>query len=231
MMSNTDESHMPELSEMYDKLANAVVEMDENLVSELADEVINKEIDAFEAIDKGLSKGMTQAGKLFEEEEYFVPELLMCADAMNVGVDKLKPYIKVNDYEEKHKIVIGVIEGDTHDIGKNLVKLMLENAGFELIDLGRDVPPLKFIDTAVNENAEIIMISSLMTTTMEGMKEVIDLLKEKKLRNQFQICIGGGPVSQSFANQIGADGYSKNAADAVRLVNDLLNSERKERVS
>lgn len=230
-MNNTDASHMPKLNELYDKLADAVVEMDEELVSELADEVISKKIDAFEAIDKGLSKGMTQAGKLFEEEEYFVPELLMCADAMNIGVDKLKPYIKVNNYDEKHKIVIGVIEGDTHDIGKNLVKLMLVNAGFELIDLGRDVPPLKFIDTAIKEHAKIIMISSLMTTTMEGMKDVITLLKEKHLRNQFKVCVGGGPVSQSFANQIGADGYSKNAADAVRLVNDLLGSEYKERVS
>lgn len=230
-MNNTDESHMPEFNEMYEKLADAVVEMDEDLVSELADEVINKKIDAFEAIDKGLSKGMTQAGKLFEEEEYFVPELLMCADAMNIGVDKLKPYIKVNNYDEKHKIVIGVIEGDTHDIGKNLVKLMLENAGFEMIDLGRDVPPLTFIDTAIKEHAKVIMISSLMTTTMEGMKDVITLLKEKHLRNQFKVCIGGGPVSQSFANQIGADGYSKNAADAVRLVNDLLSSEYKEQVS
>lgn len=219
-----------ENQEIYNKLANAVVEMDDNLVSELAEQVIEKKIDAFEAIDKGLSKGMEAAGKLFEEEEYFVPELLMCADSMNIGVDKLKPYIVNDELHEKHKIIIGVIEGDTHDIGKNLVKLMLENAGFELIDLGRDVPPQTFIDNAVKENAELILISSLMTTTMEGMADVITLLKEQNIREKFKVCVGGGPVSQSFANKIGADGYSKNAADAIRMCQKLLKIEIKKRV-
>lgn len=217
--------------EIYDKLANAVVEMDEDAVDKLSDEIIAKNIDAFEAIDQGLSKGMEQAGKLFEEEEYFVPELLMCADAMNIGVDKLKPYIKVDSAREKHKIVLGVIEGDTHDIGKNLVKLMLENSGFEVIDLGRDIPAKSFIDNAIETNAEIIMISSLMTTTMEGMQEVIELLKKQEIRNKFKVCVGGGPVSQSFANKIGADGYSKNAADAVRLCQSLLEIEVREQVA
>lgn len=207
---------------MFERMAAAVVEMDEDEVSVLADEVIAREIDAFDAIDKGLSVGMERAGQLFEEEEYFVPELLMCADTMNIGVNKLKPYIKVDELREKHRIVIGVIEGDTHDIGKNLVKLMLESAGFEVVDLGRDVPPKTFIERAIEENAEIIMISSLMTTTMDAMGDVVNLLIDMGMREKFKVCVGGGPVSQGFVNKIGADGYSKNAASAVRMCQNLL---------
>ena len=166
---------------------------------------------------------MERAGKLFEEEEYFVPEMLMCADAMNVGVDILKPYIKAGQNGQKHRIVIGVIEGDTHDIGKNLVKLMLETSGFEVIDLGRDVPARKFVDEAVAQNAEMIIVSSLMTTTMDAMADVVTALDELGLRGKIKYAVGGGPVSQSFADKIGADGYSKNAADAVRMCHRLLN--------
>lgn len=230
MINHNEQSSISEGQEIYDMLAEAVVEMDEEQVLELTDKVISKEMDAFEAIDKGLSRGMEKAGALFEEEEYFVPELLMCADAMNLGVDKLKPYIKINHSMDKVKIVIGVIQGDTHDIGKNLVKLMLENAGFDVIDLGRDISPIEFIQSAEQSHAEIIMVSSLMTTTMEGMKEIITLLEEKGIRNQYKVCIGGGPVSQNYADKIGADGYSKNAADAVRLCQSLIQIEERELV-
>lgn len=231
MINHNEQSSISEDQELYDMLAEAVVEMDEEQVLELTDQVIAKKLDAFEAIDRGLSKGMEKAGALFEEEEYFVPELLMCADAMNLGVDKLKPHIKVKSSMEKVKIVIGVIQGDTHDIGKNLVKLMLENAGFEVIDLGRDISPNTFIQSAELNHAEIIMVSSLMTTTMEGMKEIITLLEEKGVRNRYKVCIGGGPVSQNFADKIGADGYSKNAADAVRLCQSLIPIEESELVA
>lgn len=197
--------------------------MDEDLVRELSEEAVESGVDAFEAIDQGLSVGMERAGKLFEEEEYFVPELLMCADAMNVSVEILKPHIKADKSDEKHKIVIGVIEGDTHDISKNLVKLMLETSGFEMIDLGRDVPAQKFVDEAVAQGAEMIMVSSLMTTTMDAMADVVTILRERGLQGKIKYAVGGGPVSQSFADKIGADGYSRNAADAVRLCQKLLN--------
>lgn len=203
--------------ELFYKLADAVVEMDEDKVGTLCQEVIDHHIDAFDAIDHGLSKGMEKAGQLFEEEEYFVPELLMCADAMNRGVDILKPYLAGKKAAARAKIVIGVIEGDTHDIGKNLVKLMLDVSNFTVVDLGRDVPAPVFVDRAVAERAQIIMISSLMTTTMDSMKDVITILNERGIRDQFKVAVGGGPVSQSFADRIGADGYSKNAADAVRM--------------
>lgn len=210
------------MNELYEKLSDAVVEMDEELVTDLSNQVVEENLDAFEAIDQGLSKGMERAGKLFEEEEYFVPELLMCADAMNIGVDILKPHIEVDVTNQKHKIAIGVIEGDTHDIGKNLVKLMLETSNFDVVDLGRDVPASTFVDRAVEEKAEIIMISSLMTTTMDAMADVITILKDRGIKDQFKVAVGGGPISQAFADKIGADGYSKNAADAVRLCRTLV---------
>lgn len=213
------------MEEIFDKLANAIVEMEEDEVAELAQYCIDNGIDAFDAIDKGLTRGMEEAGKLFEEEEYFVPELLSCADAMNVGIDLLKPYIKVNESEEKHKVILGVVEGDTHDIGKNLVGLMLDTAGFEVHDIGRDVPPAEFVEQGIKEGAEILCISTLVTTTMDAMEEVVKILEEKGVRDQFKVMVGGGPISKSFCDKIGADGYSKNAADAVVLAKQLVGME------
>lgn len=211
--------------DLYKNLAQAIVDMDEEETVKLSKQVITENYDAYEAIDKGLSAGMEEAGRLFEEEEYFVPELLLCSDAMYAGLDILKPYIKTNNNQVKHKVVIGVIEGDTHDIGKKLVKIMLETAGFDVIDLGRDISAKTFVQKAKEEKAEIIAISTLMTTTMEGMNEVIQILKKEKIRNNFKIMIGGGPVSQSFADKIGADGYSVNATEAVTLAKKLAASE------
>lgn len=208
--------------ELFKELSDAVVEMDEEQAVAVAKEVVKENYDAVEAIDKGLSAGMEKAGKLFEEEEYFVPELLLCSDAMYAGLDILKPHIKTNDDEVKKKVVIGVIEGDTHDIGKNLVKIMIETSGFEVIDLGRDIPATTFVEKAKEENADIIVISTLMTTTMEGMNEVIQILNKENIRDNFKVMIGGGPVSQSFADKIGADGYSANATEAVALAKRLV---------
>jgi len=146
----------------------------------------------------------------------------MCSDAMYAGLDVLKPHLKTDDESEKHKVVIGVIEGDTHDIGKNLVKIMLETSGFEVVDLGRDIPPLQFVEKAKEINAKIIALSTLMTTTMDGMAEVIDILKQQEIRENFKVIVGGGPISQGFADKIGADGYSVNAAEAVRLARNLV---------
>lgn len=209
---------------LFKKLADAVVDMDEDIAIAISEEVIAQNYDAFEAIDKGLSAGMEKAGKLFEEEEYFIPELLMCSEAMYAGLDILKPHIKVDKSEVKLKVIIGVVEGDTHDIGKNLVKIMLETSGFDVIDLGRDVPPSIFVERAKEEKASIIALSTLMTTTMDNMAEVIRILDKENIREKFKIMIGGGPISQGFADKIGADGYSVNAADAVRLARKLVSA-------
>ncbi len=190
--------------------------MEEEETVELAKECIEKDISAYEAIDKGLANGMNRAGELYEEGEYYIPELLMCSDAMYSGLEILKPHLKKNDLGKKHKIVIGVIQGDTHDIGKNLVKIMMETEGFEVVDLGRDVPPRDFVDKAKEIEADIICMSTLMTTTMDGMEEVIKLLKEEGIREKVTVMIGGGPISQNFADKIGADVYTTDASKAAK---------------
>jgi len=213
---------MAQKNELFQKLSDAVVEMEEDDVAELSERVVAEGLDAYQAIDKGLADGMERAGQLFEEQEYFVPELILCADAMYTGLDILKPHIKTESEGKKYTVVIGVIEGDTHDIGKNLVKIMLEAAGFNMIDLGRDILPSDFADAAVTNNADVIAISTLMTTTMSGMAEVVEILKERGIRDKFEVIVGGGPISQSFADKIGADGYASNASEAVRLLRKIL---------
>lgn len=207
---------------LFQELAKAVLEMEEDRTVSLSEEALKAGLDPVDIIEKGLSEGMTHAGMLFEEEEYFVPELLMCADAMNTAIDFLRPYIKIDEDAVRRKAVIGVIEGDTHDIGKNLVKLMMDNAGFEMIDLGRDIPAKAFVEKAREAQAELICISSLMTTTMDNMAEVIQILDSEGIRGDFKVMVGGGPISARFAKDIGADGYSANAAEAVRLAKRLI---------
>jgi len=211
-----------EKNELFQKLSDAVVEMEEDNAAKLSKRVVAEGLDAYQAIDKGLANGMERAGQLFEEQEYFVPELILCADALYAGLDILKPHIKTESDGQKYTVVIGVIEGDTHDIGKNLVKIMLEAAGFNMIDLGRDILASDFVDAAVTNNADVIAISTLMTTTMSGMAEVIEILNKRGIRDKFKVIVGGGPISQSFADKIGADGYSSNASRSVRLLKKML---------
>jgi corrinoid protein of di/trimethylamine methyltransferase len=206
--------------ELLKRLSDAVVDMDEELTVAIAQESLAAGIDAYDAIEGGLSNGMERAGQLFEEEEYFIPELLMCSDAMYAGLDVLKPHLKTTG-EKKGTVVIGVIEGDTHDIGKNMVRIMLETGGFEVHDLGRDVPPRVFVDKAKEVNATIIALSTLMTTTMDGMGQVVRLLQEENIRDGYKVMVGGGPISPGFAKKIGADGYAVNAAEAVKVAKQL----------
>ena len=216
-----------EKTRLLQDLSDAVLDMDETGAVVAAQAIIDHRIDAYEGIEKGLADGMERAGKLFEEEEYFIPELLLCSDAMYAGLAVLKPHLKVQENTEKIKIVIGVVEGDTHDIGKNIVKIMLETAGFELIDLGRDVPPADFVQAAIKSGASFIAVATLMTTTMDGMREIISILEQDGRRAGYRVLIGGGPVSQAFADKIGADGYAANATEAVRKVRSLLEAVQK----
>ncbi len=208
-------------AEIFGRLSDAVVDMDEEITVRLAVQSIKLGIEAYETIDKGLVNGMMRAGDLFEKEEYFIPELLLCSDAMYAGLSELRPYLKKEAGAVKSRVVIGVIEGDTHDIGKNLVKIMLETSGFEVIDLGRDISPRSFTDEAARAGAQIIALSTLMTTTMDGMAEVIRILEHDKTRDLRRVIVGGSAVSSAFAKRIGADGYAPNASDAVRLVKGL----------
>ena len=214
---------MSSKEELLKRLSDGVLDTEEEDVAEAAREYLESGYPALDGIMEGLIDGMNRAGQLFEEEEYFVTDILLCSDAMYAGLDVLKPHLPTESEDNKKKVVIGVVEGDTHDIGKNLVKIMLETAGFEMIDLGRDVPLQKFVDSAKEEGAELVCMSTLMTTTMAGMETVIHLLEEAGIRDQVKVMIGGGPISQKFADKIGADGYSQNAVEAVNLAKRLLN--------
>ncbi|WP_425446521.1 corrinoid protein [Dethiothermospora halolimnae] len=210
--------------ELLKRLSDGVVDMEEEDVIEASNEYIEAGYEVFDGIMEGLVDGMNRASQLYEDEEYFVTDVLLCSDAMYAGLEILKPLLPSKDMDkEKVKGVIGVVEGDTHDIGKNLVKIMLETAGFEMIDLGRDVPLQNFVDKAKEVDASFVCMSTLMTTTMGGMDKVIKLLKESGIREDVKVIIGGGPISKKYADMIGADGYSSNAVEAVKLVKNLLN--------
>jgi corrinoid protein of di/trimethylamine methyltransferase len=208
--------------EILKGLSDAVLEFEEDAAVDYANKAIDAGIDATEAIESGLADGMQRAGVLYEEEEYFISELLLCADALNAGVDVLKPHIRTDKTKEKTKIVIGVMQGDTHDIGKNLVRILVESGGCEVFDLGRDVAPETFVDEALVNKADVIALSTLMTTTMAGMPKVIDLLRARGIRDDFKVVIGGGPISQGYADRIGADGYASNASEALHMIRRLF---------
>jgi dimethylamine corrinoid protein len=211
--------------EYLQALSDCVVNMEDESVSKEAQEYIAAGYPALDGILKGLVDGMQRAADLYEREEYFIPELLLCSDAMYNGLDILRPHLEKSDSQKKHRIVIGVIEGDTHDIGKNLVRIMLEAAGYEMYDLGRDVPLQRFVDKAKEINADVIAISTLMTTTMPEMGRVIEMLEKEGLRDRIKVIVGGAPISPAFARKIGADGYAANAVDAVKLVDRLMGAD------
>ncbi len=211
--------------EIFEKISQNVVDMEEDTVAKLCSKALKENIPAGETINEGLIKGMDRVSVLYEEEEYFLPEVLMCSDAMNAGLDVLNPHLEKSEMEKPIKIVIGVVEGDTHDIGKNLVRVMMASSGMEVYDLGRDVPLNKFVEKAEEVNADVIGMSTLMTTTMDGMKIVIDSLKEKNIRDKYKVLIGGGPISKRFCDEIGADIYTKDGAEAVRTLKAVFGKE------
>lgn len=208
--------------EYLKKLSQCVLEMEDEEIIEVCKEYLNEGHSAYEGIMEGLLPGMNEAGKLFDEEEYFITDILLCSDAMYAGLDVLRPHLENKETGNRIKGIIGVVEGDTHDIGKNLVKIMLETAGFEMIDLGRDVPLKSFVESAEETDARLIVMSTLMSTTMNGMETVIKMLKEAGLRDKVKVMVGGGPISTKFADKIEADAYSSNAVEAVKVAKELL---------
>ncbi|MBC3796159.1 cobalamin B12-binding domain-containing protein [Acetobacterium tundrae] len=209
--------------EFLKKLSDCVVDMEEDSVVNIVKEYIQAGYDPQEGMLDGLVDGMKRASVLFDEEEYYIPELLVCADAMNNGIEEFRKYLpEAKKDDNQGRIVLAVVQGDTHDIGKDLVKIMLETYGYRVVDVGRDVSSEKIVAAVIEENADMIALSALMTTTMQEMKKVIELAEKKGIRKQVKIIIGGAPVSQNFSNSIGADGYSSSAIGAVRLVETLL---------
>jgi 5-methyltetrahydrofolate--homocysteine methyltransferase len=210
---------------MYDilsKISECIQKGDDELIETLIKKAIENNIKAEEILNKGLLCGMDIISEQFKNHEIFLPDVLLAAKAMYAGMNLLKPMLIKSNITKKGKIVLGTVKGDLHDIGKNLVGIMLQGAGYEVIDLGNDVAPEKFIDTALKEIATIIGMSALLTTTMPVMKNVVELIKENQLSSKIKTIIGGAPVSKEFALQINADAYGYDAANAVEVVNQLL---------
>ncbi len=199
--------------ELLEKLKNGVVEYQEEEVKEASQQALDDGYEALEMIMDGLAAGMEIVGDLYDRNEYFVPEVLMCADALYAGLDILRPHVPEKAGEINAQVVIGSIQGDVHDIGKNLVKMMFDVAGWEVHDLGRDVPLEKFVEEQLRTDSEVVAMSAMMTTTMLGMKKVIKMIKEKN--PDVAIMLGGAPVTQDVANLFGADGYAESAGNAV----------------
>lgn len=206
----------------YSLIKRAVVDFEEKKVKELVKEFLDKGAFPNEILEQGLIPGMKEVGRLFAIKEYYVPEVLLASEAFYAGFELIKPLLVQTDVARKGKIVIGVVQGDIHDIGKNIVKVMLESSGFEIVDLGKDVPNEKFIESVIQQKPQVLALSSLMTTTMLQMETIIKLLYKKKLRKNIKVIIGGAPVNQEYANKIGADGYAEDATGAVKLVERLL---------
>jgi 5-methyltetrahydrofolate--homocysteine methyltransferase len=204
---------------------NILQELSENLeqgnpkkVTELTLQAINANLDIKKILDVGLIAGMTKVGIKFKAHEIFLPDVLLAAKAMYAGMDLLKPHMIREGVPSIGKVVIGTVQGDLHDIGKNLVSIMLKGAGFEVIDLGNDVSPEQFIATAEKENADVVGMSALLTTTMPVMKQVIDLAKERKVYGKRKFIVGGAPLSSDYAKEIGADAYCYDGMSAVETV-------------
>ncbi len=203
-------------------IADAVIGGDRDTVAELAQGAVDEGVDPEEIINEGLIAGMNVVGVKFKNNEFYVPEVLIAARAMHGGMDIVKPLLADSDVASRGKVVIGTVKGDLHDIGKNLVAMMLEGGGYDVVDLEVDVPPEKYVEAAQAENADVIALSALLTTTMPGMKDTIDAIAEAGMKGSVKVIIGGAPVTQNYADEIGADGYAPDAASAVDLVTSLL---------
>lgn len=205
---------------ILEQISECIVNMEKDEIKDLVTSAMNTEsID--DIYHKGLNDGMTKALKKFEEKEYYLPEVIVCADTLNEGISILKQKGEIKK-DDKGTVVLAVVQGDTHEIGKNIVKIMMEASGYKVLDLGVNQKSQDIIDEAIKNNADIIALSSMMTTTMENMKLVINDLNKVNLEKRPKVIIGGGPVSRNFANEIGADGYSENAPKAILLIKKLM---------
>jgi 5-methyltetrahydrofolate--homocysteine methyltransferase len=208
--------------EAIKKLYDAVLNGNFKIARELTQQALDAGIDPQVLVQEQMIPAMDEVGRRYEANEYFVPELLISARAMKASLELIRPLLTAQGAEPAGRVAIGTVKGDLHDIGKNLVAAMLEGAGFEVIDLGVDVSPDKFI-AAVNErNAGVVAMSALLTTTMNSMKTTVEAIKAAGVRGKVKIMIGGAPVTQKYADEIGADGYSSNANSAVALARKLV---------
>ncbi len=206
--------------ELIKELYDTVVNMDEEAAAEVSQTILREGIDAYQAVVNGLTAAMEKVGELYANQEYFVPELLLCSDALYAGLDILRPHIKVEKAGAKGRIVIGVVEGDIHDIGKNLVRIMFDAAGWTVHDLGKDVKLEKFAEEQQRTKADIVALSALMTTSMMAMPKVVQMVKAQN--SNVAVMVGGAPLTREIAMSYGADGYADTAANAVEEATQLV---------
>jgi corrinoid protein of di/trimethylamine methyltransferase len=211
---------MPDLKQLYD----AVVNGDAKTSQSITQQALAEGVDPLKLVNEYMVPAMDEVGRRFEANEYFVPELLIAARAMKASLDLIRPLLTARGDQPAGRVAIGTVKGDLHDIGKNLVASLLEGGGFEVIDLGVNVAPEKFIATVKEKGANIIAMSALLTTTMPAMKTTIEALKQAGVREQVKVLIGGAPITQKYAEEIGADGYSENAVGAVALAKKAVTS-------
>jgi 5-methyltetrahydrofolate--homocysteine methyltransferase len=206
---------------LLQSIRDHVIEGQAKQVAQLVEQALAEYISPDTILNEALISAMSEVGDRFEKGEYFVPEMLISARAMQAGLKLIRPLLAQSGAKPVGRVAIGTVKGDLHDIGKSLVAMMLEGAGFEIVDLGVDVPPEKFVE-AVRNGAGVVALSALLTTTMPNMKTTIEALNQSGLRSQTVVVIGGAPVTQAYANEIGADGYASDASSAVRKTKELL---------
>jgi dimethylamine corrinoid protein len=202
-------------SEISERLKNAVVKMDSEIASDTAHEIVLKRLDINDAVVNGLNAGMREVAQGYDRREIYLPQVLASANAFYIAFDILRPHLAADEYRPGKKLIIGVVEGDIHDIGKNLIKVMIEAHGYFCIDLGRDVPSDDFLDKIEETKPDYVAVSTLMTPTLMGMRDLVRQIKEKDLLAGSKIMVGGGQVSQEFADEIGADFYGKDDRDTI----------------
>jgi 5-methyltetrahydrofolate--homocysteine methyltransferase len=212
------------MSDLLEDLGQAVFDMDEDTTVELTEEAIDEGMDPEVILNDSLVPAMDEVGEEYEKGERYVPEMLLSAEAMKGAMGLLRPLLAESGVEPAGIVVLGTVEGDLHDIGQNLVSMMLEGAGFEVTNLGAETPAEEFVEAVKENDANVLGMSALLTTTMTHMPDVIEALEEEGVREQVDVAIGGAPVSQDYADEIGADGYAADAAAAVNLVKDMTNT-------
>jgi len=210
--------------QIFKNMVDSIVNLDEEKAIDLANKAIKENMNLVDVIEKGYAAGVRRVGELWEEGEYFLPELMRGAQIIQNCLNLIIPHLKKGSEEvSKGKVVIATIEGDIHSIGKTIVGTMLRAYGYEVYDLGADVPAEKIVDIAIEKKADIIGVSALLTTTMFGQKKIIEILKERNMIDRFKVILGGAPVTKSWVKECNADGFAENAIDAVKLVRSLLN--------
>lgn len=209
---------MPQISRLYDAILNG----DDRLAAELVNEALQENTRPLDLITKWMIPAMDEAGRRFEAQDFFIPEIMLAARAMKAALDPLRPLLASSGTQPTGRVIIGTVKGDLHDIGKNMVASMLEGAGFEVLDLGIDVPAEKFIEAVTKSNAHILALSALLTIALPEMKKTMDMLEQSGIRSRVRVMVGGAPVTQNFANEIKADGYGESATSAVSIARSFM---------